>query len=171
MELEGADIENLLDAEFGADFGRHIFAQCFVDIELRTTLALVEDIDIAAFLGNGSHGVTDLGDDGLHLGLLQFLESLGVLFLSLLEALLQVHDFLFLALADILIGFLIVAVVTVAFMAIGHYSYLWSYLPHGGLSYSVDLLVSQATSAFNAFPFGVYFFLVFVILIFFWIIL
>ena len=68
---------------------------------------------------------------------------------------------------DILIGFLIVAVVTVAFMAIGHYSYLWSYLPHGGLSYSVDLLVSQATSAFNAFPFGVYFFLVFVILIFF----
>ena len=68
---------------------------------------------------------------------------------------------------DILIGFLIVAVVTVAFMEIGHYSYLWSFLPHEGITYSVDLLVSQVSTVFNVFPFGVYFFLIFVTLIFF----
>ena len=68
---------------------------------------------------------------------------------------------------DIIIGFLLVAAITVGFMAIGNYAYLWSYMPTEGITYTLDLLVSQTTVIFNGFPFGVYIFLAVVALFFF----
>ncbi len=68
---------------------------------------------------------------------------------------------------DIIIGFVIVAVITVGFMALGNYAYLWSYMPTEGVNYSIDLLISQVSAIFNEYPFGVYIFVILVALIFF----
>lgn len=67
---------------------------------------------------------------------------------------------------DILIGFIIVAIITIGFMTLGYAGFSISFMPHGS-ELTLDCLLGQVGHIFNAVPGIIYLFLGFVTLIFF----
>lgn len=68
--------------------------------------------------------------------------------------------------SDIAIGFIIVALVTIGFMAIGYAGFQTAFLPHG-THLTLDTLISFLSSLSAQFPFGVYILMIFLAIIFF----
>ncbi len=67
---------------------------------------------------------------------------------------------------DIALGFAIVALVTFGFMCLGYAGFAVSFMPHGA-ELNLDILITQVLYLFSSIPYGTYFFLLFVAIIFF----
>ncbi|HJJ36643.1 MAG TPA: Nramp family divalent metal transporter, partial [Methanocorpusculum sp.] len=67
---------------------------------------------------------------------------------------------------DILFGFILVAIITIGFMAIGRIGMMLSFIPHG-TEFSVDLMITMVLKLYHSIPFGNLIFFIFVIVVFF----
>ena len=67
---------------------------------------------------------------------------------------------------DIALGFAIVALVTFGFMCLGYAGFVVSFMLHGA-ELNLDILITQVLYLFSSIPYGTYFFLLFVAIIFF----